>query len=161
MGKFTIHLLGLGRWNPYTHGLGLPQDCWLHGLVWFVGVLTSVCHSNGHIETIPTREINPFYCPDQDSIPVSQDTMIDEQSSASGHDYASNRSAIGAGSVDCMESIVQELAICLSLWHACLGSFTTCRDVYLLPRSSTGIYLYRAPSRSRVYLCPFREWWVF
>ena len=46
---------------------------------------------------MPAREINPFYCPDQDSIPVSQDTMIDEQSSASGHDYASNRSAIGAG----------------------------------------------------------------
>ena len=37
-----------------------------------------------------------LYCPDQDSIPVSQDTMIDEQSSASGHDYASDRSAIGA-----------------------------------------------------------------
>ena len=37
------------------------------------------------------------YCPDQDSITVSQDTMIDEQSSASGHDYASDRSAIGAG----------------------------------------------------------------
>ena len=59
--------------------------------------LTSLCHSNGHIETMPAREINPFYCPDQDSIPVSQDTMIDEQSSASGHDYASDRSAIGAG----------------------------------------------------------------
>ena len=58
--------------------------------------LTSLCHSNGHIETMPAREINPFYCPDQDSIPVSQDTMIDEQSSASGHNYASERSAIGA-----------------------------------------------------------------
>ena len=34
---------------------------------------------------------------DQDSIPVSQYTMIDEQSSASGHDYISDRSAIGAG----------------------------------------------------------------
>ena len=41
-----------------------------------------------------------LYCPDQDSIPVSQDTMIDEQSSASGHDYASDRSAIGAGQLD-------------------------------------------------------------
>ena len=59
--------------------------------------LTSLCHSNGHIETMPAREINPFYCPDQDSIPVSQDTMIDEQSPASGHDYALDRSAIGAG----------------------------------------------------------------
>ena len=41
-----------------------------------------------------------YICPDQDSIPVSQDTMIDEQSSASGHDYASYRSAIGAGLSD-------------------------------------------------------------
>ena len=39
-----------------------------------------------------------LYCPDQDSIPVSLDTMIDEQSSESGHDYTSDRSAIGAGS---------------------------------------------------------------
>ena len=70
------------------------------------------------------REINPFCCPDQDLIPVSQDTMIDEQSqrfdfiecftttflrahswlnwvdraiTASGHNYALDRSAIGAG----------------------------------------------------------------
>ena len=28
--------------------------------VWFVGSLTSLCHSNGHIETMPAREINPF-----------------------------------------------------------------------------------------------------
>ena len=28
--------------------------------VWFVSVLTSLCHSNGHIETMPAREINPF-----------------------------------------------------------------------------------------------------
>ena len=46
---------------------------------------------------MPAREINPFYCPDQDSIPVSQDTKIHEQSTASGHDYASDRSAMGAG----------------------------------------------------------------
>ena len=38
-----------------------------------------------------------YICPDQDSIPVSQDTMIDEQSSASGHDHASDRSVIGPG----------------------------------------------------------------
>ena len=44
---------------------------------------------------MPAREINPFT--DQDSIPVCQDTVIDEQSSASGHDYASDRSAIGDG----------------------------------------------------------------
>ena len=59
--------------------------------------LTSLCHSNGNIETMPAREINPFYCPDQNSIPVSQDTVIDEQSSGSEHDCASDRSAIGAG----------------------------------------------------------------
>ena len=41
-----------------------------------------------------------LYCPDQDLIPVSQDTMIDEQSSASGHDYASDHSAIRAGAGD-------------------------------------------------------------
>ena len=29
-------------------------------LGWFVGSLTSLCHSNGHIETMPAREINPF-----------------------------------------------------------------------------------------------------
>ena len=40
--------------------------------------LTSLCHSNGHIETMPVREINPFTA-DQGSIPVSQDTMIDEK----------------------------------------------------------------------------------
>ena len=53
----------------------------------------SLCHSNGHIETMPAREINPFTA--QDSIPVSQDTVIDKQSSASEHDCASDRSAIG------------------------------------------------------------------
>ena len=45
------------------------------------------------------REINPFTALTRinaDSIPDSQDTMIDEQSSASGHDYASYRSAIVA-----------------------------------------------------------------
>ena len=46
---------------------------------------------------MPAREIKPFTASDQDSIPVSQDTMIDEQSSASEHDCASDRSAIGAG----------------------------------------------------------------
>ena len=42
-------------------------------------------------------ELNPFNCPDQASIPVSQDTIIEEQSSASLHDYASDGLAIGAG----------------------------------------------------------------
>ena len=42
--------------------------------------LTSLCHINGHIETMPAREINPFTALTQDSILVYQDTMIDEQS---------------------------------------------------------------------------------
>ena len=41
---------------------------------------------------MPAREINPFTALTRIRS-VSQDTMIDEQSSASGHDYAS---AIGA-----------------------------------------------------------------
>ena len=46
----------------------------------FVGVLTSLCHSNGHIETMPAREINPFTALTRIRTQVSQDTMIDEQS---------------------------------------------------------------------------------
>ena len=45
---------------------------------------------------MPAREINPFTALTRIRS-VSQDTMIDEQSSASGHAYASDRSAIGAG----------------------------------------------------------------
>ena len=41
--------------------------------------LTSLCHSNGHIETMPAREINPFTVLTRIRS-VSQDTMIDEQS---------------------------------------------------------------------------------
>ena len=29
---------------------------------------------------MPARDINPFTAPDQDSIPVSEDKMIDEES---------------------------------------------------------------------------------
>ena len=82
----------------------------------------SLCHSNGHIETMPAREINPFTAQTRirsqflrtlDFIEcftttflrahswlnwVSQDTVIDEQSSGSEHDCASDCSAIGAGS---------------------------------------------------------------
>ena len=54
----------------------------------------------------------PFYCPDQDSIPVSQNTMIDEQASASEQDYASDRSAIGAG--------------CCNVWIKRLNVTTSC-----------------------------------
>ena len=42
--------------------------------------LTSLCHSNGHIETMPAREINPFTALTRIRTQVSQDTMIDEQS---------------------------------------------------------------------------------
>ena len=66
------------------------------------GWLTYLCHSNGHIETMLAREMNPFTA----LIPVSQDTMIDEQSSASEHDYASDRSAIGAGLASLKQHIV-------------------------------------------------------
>ena len=39
----------------------------------------------GHIETMPAREINPFTALTlKDSIPVFQDTMIDEQSQRVG-----------------------------------------------------------------------------
>ena len=64
-------------------------------LVWFVGVLTSLCHSNGHIETMPAREINPFTALTR--IRSQFPWHNDEQSSASGQDYASDRSAIRAG----------------------------------------------------------------
>ena len=59
--------------------------------------VTSLCHSNGHIETMPAREINPFTALPRIRSQFLKDTMIDDQSSASGHDYASDRSAIGAG----------------------------------------------------------------
>ena len=59
-----------------------------------------------------------LYCPDQDSIPVSQDTMIDEQSSASGQDYASDRSAIGAGWLELGQSDTGDNEVKLMMKHA-------------------------------------------
>ena len=59
----------------HTQGHRLTHDWWAlgdeihtqgqhtsvrYGWFWFVGSLTSLCHSNGHIETMPAREINPF-----------------------------------------------------------------------------------------------------
>ena len=38
----------------FTHKL-CPFSCWL-----VCRSLTSLCHSNGHIETMPAREFNPF-----------------------------------------------------------------------------------------------------
>ena len=44
----------------YERGLVCYGVIWCD-MVWFVcWSLTSLCHSNGHIETIPAREINPF-----------------------------------------------------------------------------------------------------
>ena len=45
---------------------------------------------------MPAREINPFTALTRILYQFLR-TVIDEQSSASEHDYASNRSAIGAG----------------------------------------------------------------
>ena len=44
--------------------------------------LTSLCHSNGHIETMPAREINPFTA-------LTRIRHNDRRAiTASGHDYA-------------------------------------------------------------------------
>ena len=60
--------------------------------------LTSLCHSNGHIETMPAREINPFTGPGFD--PSFSGHNDRRAITASGHDYALDRSAIGA--TNCM-----------------------------------------------------------
>ena len=72
------------------HGVGPTGDRWdgqrildtWYKLCKFVVCwsLTSLCHSNGHIETMPAREINPFTALTRIRTQVSQDTMIDEQS---------------------------------------------------------------------------------
>ena len=63
-------LINMATWQETLHRLGEeaavevvpiaqnspPRLPWLY-LVWS---LTSLCHSNGHIETMPAREINPF-----------------------------------------------------------------------------------------------------
>ena len=58
--------------------------------------LTSLCHSNGHTETMPAREINPFTALTRIR---SQFLRNNDRRAitASGHDYALDRSAIGAG----------------------------------------------------------------
>ena len=43
-----------------AHDRGLIKTHTNTGVGLFVGVLTSLCHSNGHIETMPAREINPL-----------------------------------------------------------------------------------------------------
>ena len=48
--------------------------------------------------------------------------MIDEQSSASGHDYASDRSAIGAGDVSVGDLRLVELAIFDVYVNCCIKS---------------------------------------
>ena len=45
----------------------MVMGIYLYWLLWFVGLvcwnLTSLCHSNGHIEIMPAREINPSILP--------------------------------------------------------------------------------------------------
>ena len=58
-------LLGFRKgWSGYVvgGGGGGARGVYVaHGLCLFVcWSLTSLCHSNGHIETMPAREINPF-----------------------------------------------------------------------------------------------------
>ena len=53
------HSLGVTHAHITKHLMHLYNTQVLAGCL-FVGVLTSLCHSNGHIETMPAREINPF-----------------------------------------------------------------------------------------------------
>ena len=46
-------------WDVLTNGTTCHQVLWVC-LVLVCWSLTSFCHSNGHIETMPAREINPF-----------------------------------------------------------------------------------------------------
>ena len=55
--------------------------------------LRSLCHSNGHIETMPAREINPWPGFDPSFSGHNDRRAI----TASGHDYALDHSAIEAG----------------------------------------------------------------
>ena len=74
----------------------------LYGFVWS---LTSFCHSNGHIETMPAREINPFIAMTRIRSQFLRTYLSTSNSSASGHDYTSDRSAIGAGA-NCMVKFI-------------------------------------------------------
>ena len=66
------------------------------GVVFVCWSLTSLCHSNGHIETMPAREINPFTA--RPGFDPSFSGHNDRRAiTASGHDFALDRSAIGAG----------------------------------------------------------------
>ena len=53
--KYIYFLYLGGSWGTLTSNPGLPN---FQGLVCWS--LSSLCHSNGHIETMPAREINPF-----------------------------------------------------------------------------------------------------
>ena len=65
---------------------------------------------------MPAREINPITALTRIRS-VSQDTMIDEQSSASVHDYASDHSAIGAG-------LTFSVRVCIVSWELMLHGLT-------------------------------------
>ena len=81
------------RGRAGDHVLNLLKTC-RHPIAQWVCLfvcwsLTSLCHSNGHIETMPAREINPF---------TALTRIRDRRAiTASGHDYALDHSAIGAG----------------------------------------------------------------
>ena len=54
------HVFRLGSLIGLRSG-GASRLAWCLGSSWFVcWSLTSLCHSNGHIETMPAREINPL-----------------------------------------------------------------------------------------------------
>ena len=55
-----LHDRGLNARQPHVVPDLTARHRRLRLQFWFVGSLTSLCHSNGHIETMPAREINPF-----------------------------------------------------------------------------------------------------
>ena len=66
--------------------------------------LTSLCHSNAHIETMPAREIDPFTAltsnhqrVDTTTPQTTQPSGLASDATIDGHDYTSDRSAIRAG----------------------------------------------------------------
>ena len=89
---------GGGWWGGGGEGLmggGDLSSVWFGLVCWS---LTSLCHSNGHIGTMPAEKLIPLPCllpwPGFDP---SFSGYNDEQSWVSGQYYASYRSAIGAG----------------------------------------------------------------
>ena len=83
--------------------------------------LTSLCHSNGHIETMPAREINPFT-----ALTRIRSQFLRTQWSTSNHSewtrlYALDRSAIGAGGMHGVNNIISVPVIVLTTLIRALG----------------------------------------